>query len=216
LAYHVLNRAAGKAPVFAASSDAGRFVGVLAAAVERSPAVGLLAWCLMPNHWHLVFYPSADDSLQPFLQWLTQTHVQRHRAVTASVGQGHLYQGRYRSFPIAADDHLLIVLRYVERNPVRAGLVSRAGDWPWSSASWRSLPGGVPRPALTPWPIERPADWPELVDRPLTAAEEEDRQRRIQGAVARGRPFGPANWVATTAATLGLGATLGRSGARRR
>jgi len=216
LAYHVLNRTAGRAAVFSAPKDAARFVAVLAMALERMPAAGLLAWCLMPNHWHLVFYPTEDDVLQPLLQWLTLTHVQRHRAASGSIGDGPLYRGRYRSFPIATDEHLLTVLRYVERNPVRSGLVRRARDWPWSSAARPPAVADGSWPTLAPWPIERPRDWATLVDRPMTAAEEADQRVRLQAALARGRPFGPADWARATADRLDLAATLRPRGRPRR
>ena len=204
LAYHVLNRASGQAPIFADPEAARRFVIVLTQALERVPAGRLLAWCLMPNHWHLVFHPCADDVVQPLVQWLSLTHAQRHRRASGSVGHGHLYQGRYKSFPIATDGHLLTVLRYVERNPVRAGLVDTAGDWPWSSAS-RCVPVGCkwwPKPAT--WPIARPVGWADFVDRPQTATEEEAALDRLRLATRRGRPFSPAEWTTETARRLGL------------
>ncbi len=208
LAYHVLNRANGRLPIFAKASDARRFVATLAAAVERNPKAGLLAWCLMPNHWHLVFYPSADDVVQPFVRWLTLTHAQRHRAAHGTAGDGHLYQGRYRSFPIADDDHLRTVLRYVERNPLRAGLVASAGDWPWSSLSRRRRPAGLDWPTLAASPVPRPRDWPGYVDGPLTAAEEEAALTHLRVSSQRGTPFGPAAWVRTIAERLDLASSL--------
>jgi putative transposase len=207
-AYHVLNRAAGQRAIFADPLDAARFVTVLAQAVERTPEAGLLAWCLMPNHWHLVFHPSSDDVLQPMLHWLTLTHTQRHRAVYRTAGEGHLYQGRYRSFPIATDEHLLVVLRYVERNPVRAGLVRGAAEWRWSSATPTVRDAEPPRPGLSPWPIERPHEWLAFVDQPLTPAEEADQRQKLRRATRRGSPLGDSEWALATAARLGLAATL--------
>lgn len=206
LAYHVLNRANGRSPIFAGDGNARRFVLALAQAVQRQPEVGLLAWCLMPNHWHLVLQPSADDVVQRCLHWLTVTHTQRHRAAHGSSGDGHLYQGRYRSFPVATDGHLLTVLRYVERNPVRAGLVTSCADWPWSSAC-RHYPRRAAYPPLTAWPIGRPDDWTVHVDRPLTAAEEAA-QEAVRRASQRGTPFGPADWARRTGERLGLARTM--------
>lgn len=204
-AYHVLNRANGRAPIFAEVADARRFVATLVQAVARVPEARLLAWCLMPNHWHLVFHPSEDDVVQPLLQWLTLTHTQRHRAAHGTVGDGPLYQGRYKSFPIATDDHLLTVIRYVERNPVRAGLVSSARSWQWSSAAPRSAAGRRRWPALSTWPIVRPADWPAFVDRPRTPAEEAAMLDRLRATSRGGQPFGPGKWAAITTQRLGLG-----------
>jgi len=211
-AYHVLNRASGQQPIFAAAADARRFVEVLAAAVERVPEAGLLAWCLMPNHWHLVFHPSADNVVQRLLQWLSLTHAQRHRTAHRSVGTGHVYQGRYRSFPVATDAHLLTVIRYVERNPLRAGVVDDATAWPWSSASRPARRGYRQAPALVPWPIARPADWLSLLNRPATAAEEAAERQRLCRSLERGSPYGSAEWVAAAVAQLDLGATTRQPG----
>ena len=142
---------------------------VLAQTQARVP-LRLLAFCLMPNHWHLLLWPQADDELSRFLHWLTLTHTQRWRAHYHSVGLGHLYQGRFKSIVIAADEHFLTVCRYVERNPLRAGLVDRAQDWPWSSLAQRDASGAL-SPRLAEWPVRRPAGWRELVNRVETEAE---------------------------------------------
>lgn len=71
-------------------------------------------------------------------------------------GSGHVWQGRFKAFPIEQDEHLLAVLRYVERNALRAGLVGRAEDWPYSSLYTAS----VPRLALDPGPVARPSLFP--------------------------------------------------------
>jgi putative transposase len=214
-AYHVLNRAAGRLPVFAEQQDARRFVHALGEAVERTPTAGLLAWCLMPTHWHLVFHPSEDDVVQRLLHWLTLTQTKRHRAAHGTQGDGHLYQDRYRSFPIATDDHLLTVLRYVERNPVRAGLVASARDWPWSSAARGRAPG-LTWPQLAASPVPRPPRWIAYVDHPLTAAEEADGLERLRTAAQRGMPFGPAPWTRTVAEQLNLTASVRPRGRPRR
>jgi hypothetical protein len=87
----------------------------------------LLAYCLMPNHFHLLVWPRADGDLSQFLRWLTVTHTQRWHAHHRTAGTGHLYQGRFKSFPVQSDEHFLTVCRYVERNALRANLVGRAG-----------------------------------------------------------------------------------------
>ena len=90
----------------------------------------ILACCLMPNHWHLVLYPRADGDLSQFLRRLTLTHTQRYHARTRTVGYGHVYQGRYKSLLVESDLHFLSLVRYVERNAKRAGLVKKAEVWP--------------------------------------------------------------------------------------
>jgi putative transposase len=132
LVYHVLNRANGRQRLFEHDGDYAAFERVLHEARERV-AMRLLAYCVMPNHWHLVLWPYRDGDLSRFLGWLTLTHTQRWHAYRQTVGTGHLYQGRFKSFVVQTDDHLLSVCRYVERNAVRAGLVERAEAWRWSS-----------------------------------------------------------------------------------
>ena len=89
----------------------------------------LLAYCVMPNHWHLVLWPREDGDLSTFVGWLTLTHTQRWHAHRHSVGSGHVYQGRFKSFLVESDEHLWTVCRYVERNAFRAGLCERAEQW---------------------------------------------------------------------------------------
>src|SRR6266571_135456 len=119
------------------------------AADEHVP-MRLLAVCLMPNHFHLVLWPREDGQLSAYMAWLLTAHVRRYHQHYHS--SGHVWQGRFKSFPIEEDDHLLTVLRYIERNPLRAGLVGRSEDWRWSSGSPRR--GGEPE--LDPGPVRRP------------------------------------------------------------
>src|SRR5262249_15619736 len=122
LVYHVLNRANRRAQMFNHDGDYAAFLRTLADAQAEHP-MRLLAYCVMPNHWHLVLWPEQDRRLSPFVGWLTLTHTQRWHAYRRSAGSGHLYQGRFKSFAVEADDHLLALCRYVERNALRAGLV---------------------------------------------------------------------------------------------
>src|SRR5580704_5208659 len=130
--YHALNRGVARLPLFEKEGDFEAFERVLLEAFEKRP-VRILAYCLMPNHWHFVLWPEKDDDLTEFLRWLTHTHTQRWHAHYHSAGSGHLYQGRFKAFPVQEDDHLYTVLRYVERNPLRADLVERAENWRWST-----------------------------------------------------------------------------------
>ena len=114
--------------LFEKDGDYAAFERVLQEAVDRlNPR--LLGYCLMPNHWHLVLHPRADGDLSQFMRWLTVTHTQRCHAHRGTAGTGPVYQGRFESFPVQSDEHLLAVLRYVERNPLRANLVQRARHW---------------------------------------------------------------------------------------
>ncbi len=129
----------------------------------------LLAYALMPNHWHLVAWPSSARELSHFMQRLCWRHAADVRTRTDTVGNGHVYQGRYRAFLIRSQVHYFRVMRYVEANPLRAGLVSRAEDWQWSSLherlhEWRLICAGPEHlPALE--------QWLEEVNRPMTPEE---------------------------------------------
>src|SRR5579862_535395 len=137
LVYHVLNRANGRLRLFKKPEDFLAFERVLKHAHEQVP-IRILSWCFMPNHWHLVLWPERDDQLTAFMRKLTHTHAQRWKVAHDAIGHGHLYQGRFKSFPVREDEHLLTLLRYVEGNPLRAGIVQRLQDWPWSSYFVRS------------------------------------------------------------------------------
>ena len=203
LVYHVLNRANARMQLFAQDSDYQAFERVLTEAGERV-GMRLLAYCVMPNHWHLVVWPRADGDLSAFLGWLTMTHAQRWHASRRTVGSGHLYQGRFKSFPVQTDEHFLTVCRYVERNALRAKLVPRAEDWRWSSL-WRRTHGDDKAQALlSEWPVPCPRQWLGWVNEPQTQAEVEALRR----CVTRGQPFGSEIWVQRAAQRLGLEAAL--------
>ena len=160
----------------------------------------LIGHCLMPNHFHLVLWPFADGDISRWMQWLLTTHVHGYRKRYR--GSGHVWQGRFKAFPIEQDEHLLSVLRYVERNPLRAGLVAQVEDWPWSS-----LPGWL-QPPLLPWldpgPIPRYEGWLEFVQTPHTEAE----LVALRCCVERGTRYGSEPWVKRTAEQLGLESSL--------
>jgi putative transposase len=205
--YHALNRGNGRVQVFHDADDYHDFVRLLRQACARVP-MRLIGYCLMPNHFHLVLWPRGDDDLGPWMQWLLTAHVHGYRRRYG--GSGHVWQGRFKAFPIEEDDHLRTVLRYVERNPVRAGLVPRAEDWQWSS-----LPVWL-RPSLLPWldpgPVPRHPDWLEYVQTPHTEAELAALRRSVQ----RGAPYGSAAWTERTAQQLGLESSLHAPGRPRK
>ena len=210
--YHALNRAVARLPLFQKGGDFQAFERVLLEALERHP-IRLLAYCIMPNHWHFVLWPEHDQQLTAFLRWLTHTHTQRWHAHYHSAGTGHLYQGRFKAFPIQEDDHLHTVLRYVERNALRAGLVKRAEHWRWSSLYHRQAGDGDPlRPLLHRWPVPLPRDWPERVNRPETEAE----LAAVRRSVERSQPFGGERWQQRTAKELDLEYTLRKPGRPRK
>jgi putative transposase len=201
--YHALNRAVARLPLFQKDGDYEAFERVLAEALAEHP-IRLLAYCIMPNHWHFVLWPEQDGQVTAFLRWLTHTHTQRWHAHYHTAGTGHVYQGRFRAFPIQEDNHLLTVLRYVERNPLRAGLVQRAETWRWSSLGHWQARDQVRREWLHAWPIARPRHWLEWVNGVETEAELE----AVRRSVVRERPFGVEAWQEEVAGHLGLQHTL--------
>jgi putative transposase len=197
--YHVLNRANARLTIFQDAGDFEAFEKVLLQAVERTQT-RLLAYCVMPNHWHLLVWPRRDGELSQFLAWLTLTHTQRWHAHRDSAGAGHLYQGRFKSFPIQEDEHFYTVARYVERNALRANLVQRAEQWRWCSL-YRWLRGAAEdQRMLAPWPLSRQANWVQQVNEPLTESE----LAAVRRSVQRGSPFGGPRWRDRTVERLQL------------
>lgn len=205
--YHVVNRAAGRETLFHEPSDYAAFERVLAEAQLRQP-LRLLAYCIMPNHFHLVVWPrpGKDSQVSDFMHWLTATHAQRWHSYYGTTGTGPVYQGRFRAFPVQTDWHFYTLLRYVERNALRAGLVRTAEAWRWSSLWWYAATHGdfTPRVAVADWPLPRPQNWLELVNTPLTDGE----LSAVRQCLQRGCPLGPAGWASEVAEQLGSEHTL--------
>ncbi|NGZ95924.1 MAG: hypothetical protein CV089_07300 [Nitrospira sp. WS110] len=203
LAYHVLNRRVGRLPLFEKPADYAAFEKILAEA-HAATRLRIMAYCLMPNHWHLLLWPRRDGELSEVLRWITVTHTQRWHAHHKTAGTGPVYQGRFKSFPVQTDEHVLTVARYVERNALRANLVDRAEDWQWGSL-WRRTQGDSQKTAwLSDWPVDRPRDWIFRVNRSQGASELE----ALRTSVQRGRPFGEEGWVRRMAKRFDLESTL--------
>jgi putative transposase len=203
LAYHVLNRRVGRLQLFEEPADYAAFEIILAEAHART-TIRITAYCLMPNHWHLLLWPRHDGELSEVLRWITVTHTQRWHAHHHSAGTGPVYQGRFKSFPVQTDDHFLTVARYVERNALRAQLADRAEDWQWSSL-WRQMQTDSKFTSwLSDWPMERPRDLTIRVNRPHTGLELE----ALRVCAQRGRPFGDEGWVRGMAKRFGMESTL--------
>ena len=209
LVYYVLNRGVGRRTLFRKEEDYAAFERVMAEAHHRVP-IRILAYCLMPNHWHFVLWPRAEGEMSEFMKWLTHTHTQRWHAHYHTSGTGHLYQDRFKSFAVQKDLHLLLVLRYVERNALRANMVARAEQWTWSSIWRRQNEQGVAM--LSDWPVQRPPDWVEFVNEPQT----QDELEALRRSVNRGCPFGQDSWQKTMVKQLGLEYTLRSRGRPRK
>lgn len=201
--YHMLNRANRRETIFRKEADYDAFEEVLSEALDRVE-LRLYSYCLMPNHWHLVVSPQVDGEMGWFGQWLCLTHTQRHHAHYGTAGEGHVYQGRFKSFPVQSDEHFLVVCRYVERNAFAAGLCDEPDQWrPGSLWRWRHG-SGRGKTLLSRWPIQRHRNWIDWVRMALSEKEEE----RLRWCIKRGCPFGDPGWVETTARRLDLESTM--------
>ena len=186
--YHALNRGNAKNPIFFKEEDYAAFERIVVEGLAKFP-VDLFAYQWMNNHWHMVLSPRDDGGMGAFLGWVTLTHTQRYHAHHGTTGWGHVYQGRFKSFPIQDDDHFLVVCRYVERNALTAGMVNRAEDYRWGSLhNWF---GSDSRINLSPWPVRRFPNWVARVNAALTD-KELDALKRCEN---RGTPFGNNDWV---------------------
>jgi putative transposase len=201
--YHMLNRANRRATIFEKNADYEAFERILVDAVAKFE-IDLFSYCLMPNHWHLVIRPKADGEMSRFAQWLTLTHTQRYHAHHHSAGEGHLYQGRFKSFPIQNDDHFLTVNRYVERNAFSANLCGSPELWQFGSL-WRWKHGSAfEKSLLAAWPISRRPNWVDWVRTALSPRELD----RLKWCVQRGAPYGDEAWVEATARRFDLETSL--------
>jgi putative transposase len=199
MVFHVLNRGVARMQLFEKPADYQALEQVLRETLHESP-MRICAYTVMPNHWHLLLWPERDGELATFMQRLTITHVRRWQQHRSYAGLGHVYQGRYKSFPVESDEHFLVVARYIERNSLRAELVLRAEDWRWSSL-WRRTHGTrEERSMLARWPVDMPANWVNRVN----LADNEHELESLRLSVRRGRPFGQPEWQKQIAKRLGL------------
>lgn len=197
--YHVINRSNGKVAIFENDAEYSHFESLLK---EGKELIGMriLAYCIMPNHWHLVLYPRKDTDMGEFMRWVTTTHVRQRRVMTDTVGHGHLYQGTYKSFPVETDKHLVDLIRYVEQNPLRAKLVTHAQDWRWSSL-WRREQGSIKeKKLLSELPTELPSNYLKSVNILL----KNEKLDKMRYSVNKGKPFGSELWIDTMIETFGL------------
>jgi putative transposase len=153
---HIVNRGNRKTQIFRCDEDYIGFLGGMVEAGEHT-VVRVIDFCLMPNHWHLVLWPYRGDEISTYMQILMNSHLRDLLPRHNLAGLGHVYQGRYRNFPIVNEQHFLNVCRYVASNALRANLCERAQDWPWSSLA---CAGPAPEiNLLSAWPIPKPRDW---------------------------------------------------------
>ncbi len=209
--YHVINRANDRLKIFYDDQDYKDFETILEEAVKKFD-MRLLAYCIMPNHWHLILYPRNDKDLSLFMSWLTNTHTRRWHTKKGTIGHGHLYQGRYKSFICQADFYFLSLVRYVERNPERAKLVDEAQKWKWSSA-WRRIFGNTSqKKILSSWPIDEPSDYLHY----LNESQKDEEIDIIRGSIIKNIPFGVDEWRNNIVKKFKLEQSLRRVGRPRR
>jgi putative transposase len=199
--YHALNRGNAKQPVFFKEADYEAFERIIAQGLEKFP-IDLLAYQWMNNHWHMVLSPHEDGGMGAFLRWITLTHTQRYHAHHRTTGFGHVYQGRFKSFPVEDDGHFHVECRCVERNALSANLVERAEAYRWGSL-WNWL-GGDSSITLAVWPVRRLPRWVERVNEALTEKE----RTALARSVTRSVPFGSEQWTAETVKRCGLESTI--------
>jgi putative transposase len=181
--FHVMNRATRGQVLFRDAADFLAFQALLAHALEARPT-RLLGYCLMPNHWHLALWPSTDDEISAFVQWFSSTHARRLHRKRGSSGCGAVYQSRFKAVPVHTETYFYRVLRYIERNAVRADLAERADDWDWGSASVQGRGLGI---VIADWPLPKPDSWLDFVNdhEPVVDLD------FIRTQTASGEPIGP-------------------------
>jgi len=185
--HHITQRGNRRQPTFFRPEDYPNYLDLMAAAcIEHGLEVW--AWCLMPNHVHLVVVPHAPEGLA---LGIGRAHWRYTRAINFRENwRGYLWQGRFSSCPMDGP-HTLAAARYIERNPVRAGLVAQAWDWPWSSAA-AHVAGRCDRLVKAGGPFgAEVADWRAF----LVAEDDEDMLRRLRRHGRTGRPLGSPSFV---------------------
>ncbi len=188
--YHVINRAVGRTQIFNKAKDYQLFEDLLLDAKEEFN-MRILAYVMMPNHWHLLLRPREDGDLGIFMHRLTNKHTRQVHVQTKTIGHGPLYQGRYKSFLVDTDNYYFTLIKYIERNPVRAKLVNKCEDWKWGSA-WRRINGEQPKQRLL---NELPQALPENYQLRINTTEKEGESDQIRCCVNKGAPYGNDKWV---------------------
>lgn len=204
--YHVINRGNMRMQVFDDAEDYAYFLKLLQDGLKRE-AVELHAYCLMPNHFHLLLMPLVEGSLSRLMQWVMTSHVRYyHRKNKTS---GHIWQGRYKSFMVQKESYYLSLLRYIEANALRAKLVNEAETWIYGSL-WERI--NQDRQLLDESLIALPTDWALHVNTPL----HEKELTIVRNSVNRQSPLGELKWMEKTAEIFGLASTLNSRGRPRK
>lgn len=195
--FHVMNRAVRRTVLFETVQDYQAFVALVCETLTRFN-MKIIAYCLMPNHWHLVMICDRLEELSRGMHWLESKHANRWNGAHGTRGTGAVYQDRFKAVPVQKNESIRRVCRYVERNALRKGLVPRAEHWTWCSL--HSAGQNCDTIPLAPWPILRPSNWVEIVNSPETEAE----LQGLRHLLRHNHPIGDADWQAAVAPYLGL------------
>jgi putative transposase len=188
--YHVINRANGRLQIFTKKEDYELFENILRDAKELVD-MRIIAYTVMPNHFHLILHPKSDGDLGTFMHRVCNTHTRKYHALTKTNGTGHLYQGRYKSFLVDSNEYLLSLIKYVERNPVRASLTHLCEDWQWGSAYKRLCGTPKEKELIDEIPVEVSRNYSLWIN--LT--EDEKVLHSIRQSIKKGVPYGRTEWV---------------------
>ena len=195
-AFHVMNRSVRKTILFEKDGDFDAFIAVVIESLRKFK-IAIISFELMPNHWHFVVMCDRIEEISRWMHWVAGTHANRWNGAHGCRGSGAVYQGRFKAVPIQRGISLIRVCRYVERNALRKGLVSLAEEWEWSSLfSIRNNCDLIP---LAEWPIPKPTDWLEIVNRDEIPQEFDD----VRTCIRRNRPIGDPEWQRTVAPFIG-------------
>lgn len=200
--YHVTNCAASRMQLFRKDADYEAFEQILIAGQEQNP-IRILSYCLLPDRWHFVVWPAKDGQLADFCRMVARNHALCWRAGRKTPTDG-LYHGRFKNFIIQRDTHVLNACQYVERLALSEGLVKKAEQWRWSSLGARLKGEAGLKDILSPWPVQRPGNWTDRLNRPIDEKEFE----HFETCLKRNRPFGDEKWLAQTVAKLHLESTI--------
>ncbi|MEX0925019.1 MAG: transposase [Candidatus Paceibacterota bacterium] len=209
--YHVINRASARLTLFESKKDYSLFEAVLTEAVKKFD-MRVIAYCCMPNHFHLLLQPKNDGDLSMFMYWFTMTFTSRWHAIKHTTGSGHIFQGRFKSFLVQNDPHLLTVIRYIERNPLRAGLVKKSERWRYSSLYRRLFGTPKQKKVITEPEVQLPADYLSFVNEPLSESE----LQAVRRCTKKCMPYGSNPWRDRMVDRFRLQATLREKGRPRK
>jgi len=201
--YHVINRANARTWIFETDGDYNAVLESLEETIKKVP-LDIFSFCIMSNHWHFSVRPKSDGDMGRFFGKFTQKLTQRWHKYHKTVGSGHLFQGRFKSFLVQTDPYFIQLMKYIEANPLRAGLVSKAEAWRWGSLYLRTTSSELIGKILATWPVDMPNDYLETVNQPLQKIFLD----QVRNSVVRGRPLGRVEWVEKKVDEYGLESSM--------